>query len=64
MASIQTHNGGYAEVGTEFDMRSTTQSERAAIVEREQRVAAWRKTLPRRKRPEHEKPGPVSWIQL
>lgn len=62
--SIRTANGGRADVGTEFDMRSTTQAERNLIMDREAKVAAWRKTLPKRKTPEHEKPGPIIWVQL
>ena len=62
--SIRTQNGGHVAVGTEFDMRSTTHAERNLIMEREARVAEWRKSLPKRKRPAHEKPGPVLWVQL
>jgi hypothetical protein len=62
--SIQTHNGGIAQAGTELCTKSTTREERELILAREERVAAWRKTLPKRKRPAHEKPGPVHWIQL
>lgn len=62
--SIQTHNGGHVAVGMELDHENTTREERDLIVQREERVAAWRKTLPKRKRPAHEKPGPVSWVQL
>jgi hypothetical protein len=62
--TIRTGNGGHAAVGTELCPFSTTRQERAAILEREERVAAWRKTLPKRKRPEHTKPGPVSWVAL
>lgn len=62
--SIQTHNGGIAQAGTELCCKSTTREERELILAREERVAAWRKTLPKRKRPEHEKPGPVMWVQL
>ncbi len=61
---IQTANGGHVAVGTELCSYNTTREERSLILEREERVAAWRKTLPKRKRPEHEKPGPVSWVQL
>lgn len=61
---MRTANGGRAAVGTEMDYHSTTAAERAAILEREERVRAWRRTLPRRKRPDHEKPGPVTWIAL
>lgn len=60
---IVTHNGGRVAVGTELDHENTTREERDLIVQREERVAAWRKSLPRRKRPEHEKPGPLVWIQ-
>lgn len=62
--SIQTHNGGHVAVGTELCSYNTTMEERQLILEREQRVAEWRKSLPKRKRPVHEKAGPVSWIQL
>lgn len=61
---MQTVNGNRIAVGTELCPFSTNRAERAAILEREARVAAWRKTLPKRKRPAHEKPGPVSWVQL
>lgn len=61
---IRTSNGGHVAVGKEFDYSNTTRVERAAILEREERVAAWRKTLPRKRRPAHEKAGPVTWIQL
>lgn len=59
---IKTANGGRAAVGTDFDMNSTTHAERNLIMEREARVAEWRKSLPKRRKPEHEKAGPISWI--
>lgn len=62
--SIQTHNGGHVAVGTELCLYSTSLEERQLILEREQRVAAWRKSLPKRTKPEHEKPGPISWVEL
>lgn len=62
--SIRTANGGHAAVGKEFDYSNTTAAERRSIEEREQRLSAWRKTLPKRKRPAHEKAGPVHWIAL
>lgn len=62
--SIRTANGGRAAVGTDFDYSNTTAAERRMIEEREQRVSAWRKTLPKRKRPAHELPGPIHWIAL
>lgn len=62
--SIRTANGGHAAVGKEFDYSNTTHAERSAIVAREERLAEWRKTLPRRRKPDHEKPGPLTWIQL
>lgn len=62
--SVQTHNGGHAAVGTELCKYSTSQEERALILEREARVAAWRKSLPKRKRPAHELPGPIHWVAL
>lgn len=62
--SLRTHNGGHVAVGTELCSYSTTREERELIIAREERVAAWRKTLPRRKRPIWEEPGAVTWIQL
>jgi hypothetical protein len=59
---IQTHNGGRAAVATEFDMHSTTRSQRAAIVAQEERARAYTRTLPKRRTPEHERAGPVHWI--
>lgn len=61
---MRTANGGRAAVGTEMDYTNTTAAERAAILEREERVRAWRKTLPKRKRPAHEKPGPITWTKV
>lgn len=61
---MRTSNGGRAAVGTELDYSNTTRAERAAILEREASLKAWRKTLPKRRRPEHEKPGPIVWVQL
>lgn len=62
--SISTDNGGHAAVGTELCKYSTTHEERELILAREERVAAWRKSLPKRKRPAHELPGPISWVAL
>jgi len=62
--SIQTHNGGHVAVGTELCVFSTTREERQRVLEREARVAVWRKSLPRKKKPAHEKAGPVEWYQL
>lgn len=61
---VRTHNGGHVACGTEMCYKSTTAAERAAILEREERVRAWRRTLPRRKKPEHMKPGPISIISF
>lgn len=61
---IATANGGRAAVGTELCTRSTTKEERAYILDREAKAKAYRKSLPRRRTPEHEKPGPITWIQL
>ncbi len=61
---MRTNNGGIAAYGMDLDHTNTTREERAAILDREARVKAWRKTLPRKRKPEHEKPGPVTWIQL
>lgn len=61
---MRTANGGRAAVGTELDYENTTFAERSAVLEREQRLREWRKSLPRKKRRECEKPGPVTWIQL
>lgn len=54
---ILTANGGRAAVGTEFD-ESVPAAERNAIIEREQRLAAWRASLPKRKPRAYELPGP------
>lgn len=61
---IRTSNGGHVAVGDELCPFNTTAAERAAILDRESRVKAWRRSLPKRKRPEHEKPGPVTWIKF
>jgi hypothetical protein len=61
---IRTHNSGHVAVGTELDFETTTAAERAAILEREARLKQWRKSLPRRRKPMHEKPGPVTWITM
>lgn len=61
---IATSNGGRAAVGKEFDYTNTTRAERAAVLARETRLKEWRKSLPKRKRPAHEKPGPLTWIQV
>jgi hypothetical protein len=61
---MRTANGGRAAVGTQLDCKTTTREERAAILDREARVKAWRKTLPKRRKPEHEKAGPLLWIQF
>lgn len=58
---IRTANGGRAAVGTEFD-HSVSQAERRLIEDREAKAAAFTRSLPRRKTPEHEKPGAVSHI--
>lgn len=62
--TIMTARGGIAAVGTELCVYNTTAAERAAILEREERVRAWRRTLPRRKKPEYTKPSAVHWIQF
>ena len=62
--SIQTQNGGIAQAGTELCTYNTTREERELILAREERVAAWRKTLPKRRKPAHEKAGAVIWVQL
>lgn len=62
--TIMTARGGIAAVGTDLCHYSTTAAERAAILEREERVRAWRRTLPRRKKPEYMKPGPISIISF
>ncbi|MNJ09302.1 hypothetical protein D3C77_34450 [compost metagenome] len=61
---IRTGNGGIASVGNELCLHNTTREERAAILEREQRIKEWRRSLPRKRKPEHEKPGPITWVQL
>jgi len=61
---IKTANGGRAAVGTELCRYSTTREQRAYILELEQKAAEVRRKLPKRRKPEHEKPGPVTWVQL
>lgn len=61
---IATANGGRAAVGTELCRYSTTKEERAYILEREAKAKEYRRSLPRKRKPEHEKPGPLTWIQL
>lgn len=61
---MRTNNGGIAAYGMDLCHESTTREERAAILDREARVKAWRKTLPRKRKPEHEKPGPVTIIDM
>lgn len=61
---ITTANGGRAAVGTELCLHSTTREERAHILELEARAKEYTRSLPRRRRPEHEKPGPITWITL
>jgi hypothetical protein len=58
---IMTANGGRADSGTEFD-DSVPESERASIIEREGRLAAWRASLPKRKPRVDQLPGPCSTI--
>lgn len=58
---ILTHNGGIAAVGTEFD-DSVTEAERAVIIEREDRLAAWRRSLPKRRPRADQQHGPCSII--
>lgn len=58
---ILTANGGRAAVGTEFD-DSVSEAERASIIDREERLAKWRASLPKRKPRADELPGPCSII--
>jgi len=61
---VRTSNGGRAAVGTELCTYSTTRAERQGILAREATIKAERAARPRKKRPEHTKPGPVTFIQL
>lgn len=61
---IRTANGGRAACGLELDHENTTRAERLAILEREARLKEWRRSLPRKKKPESMRPGPVTIIQL
>lgn len=61
---MKTANGGHAAVGTELCRYSTTKEERAFILEREARLKEQRRSLPRKRKPEHEKPGPLTWVQF
>lgn len=60
---IQTFNGGHVAIGNAFDIKSTTLEQRQRIAERERQLKEWRKSLPRRKKPDWQKPGPVTHIQ-
>lgn len=51
-------------MATEFDLKSTTRELRASILLREKAARDYTKSLPKRRKPEHEKAGPVTWIQL
>lgn len=61
---LKTANGGFAAVGSELDYTNTTRAERAAILDREARSAARRKALPRKRKPDYMKPGPVLHIDM
>lgn len=61
---MRTQNGGHAAVGTQLCLHSTTREERACILAREARLKEQRSKLPRRRKPEHERPGPVAWVQF
>lgn len=61
---MRTSNGGRAAVGTALCPYSTTKEERAYILDREARLKEQRRGMPRRKKPEHEKPGPLTWVQF
>lgn len=62
--TVRTANGGIAANGNELCPYSTTKAERDGILAREARLKEWRAALPRKKRPAHEKPGPITHIQL
>lgn len=61
---MRTTNGGRAAVGMDLCVHSTTLDERRGILAREELLRKWRKSLPRKRKPAHEKPGPVTIIQL
>lgn len=61
---MRTANGGRAAVGTELCHVTTTKQERDNILRLEAAAKEYTKSLPRRRKPEHEKPGPVTWIQF
>lgn len=51
-------------MGTELCPHSTTHAQRQGILAREALLKEWRKSLPRKKKPDYMKPGPVTHIQL
>lgn len=51
-------------MATEFDVKSTTRELRASILLREKAAREYTKSLPKRRKPDHEKAGPILWIQF
>lgn len=61
MPSVRSSSGNIIAVGMEFD-RSVSRAERRMIEEREAAYRERQRALPKRRKPDHEKAGPVSWI--
>ena len=62
MRCVQTSSGSLIAVGMEFDS-SVSRAERRAIEEREAAYAARQRALPRKRKPDYMKAGPLTWIQ-
>ena len=61
---MKTANGGHAAVGTELCRYSTTKQERDSILRMEAAAKEYTRSLPKRRKPAHEKPGPITWVQF
>lgn len=62
--SVQTLNGNRIAVGMELDYATTTSAEREAILAGEAAYKERQRKLPRKRKPDYMKAGPVSWVQL
>lgn len=64
MTSVKTISGAVVVMGGDFDYSNTTRAEREFIERREQEFKARQRALPKRRKPDHTKPGPVTWVQF
>lgn len=61
---LRSNGGGYVAVGTSLDGQGLSREMKRAILEREDRDRKRRAAMPKRKKPDYMKPGPVTIIQL